>query len=166
MPRLMLAGIPFSVGANAIEKLQLGGKWDDAIETLSDGTQYRAKTGYRRDDIPLQGEFLVNDGGHSPRQRMKQLDVLAASGKRVRLSYGDIGYDVEIRAFVPTFQTTDTVMFTLTLFIGASGGLPTAPAPAHVSYGKTATTTAAATGDSQTTHAVNAAILGKPFRHR
>jgi len=162
MPRLMLAGIPFSVGANAIEKLPLGGKWDDTIETLSDGTQYRAKTGYHRDDIPLQGEFLVNDGGHSPRQRMKQLDVLAASGKRVRLSYGDIGYDVEIRTFVPTFQTTDTVMFTLTLFIGASGGLPAAPA--HVSYGKTATATAAATGDSQTTRAVNAAILGKPTR--
>jgi len=162
MPRLTLAGIPFSVGANAIEKLPLGGKWDDAIETLSDGTQYRAKTGYRRDDIPLQGEFLVNDGGASPRQRMKQLDAIAASGKKVRIAYGDIGYDVEVRAFVPTFQTTDTVMFTLTLFIGSAGGLPSAPA--HVNYPTTATKTALATGDSQTTQAVNAAILAKPFR--
>jgi len=161
MPRLTLAGIPFSVGANSIEQLQLGGKWSQHVEELSDGTRYRAKTGYYREDIPLKGEFLTADGGLSPRQRMKQLDALAARGLPVRLAYGDIGYDVEIISFIPTFQTTDTVTFTLTLFVGASGGLPSAPA--HVSYGRTATTTAQATGDTGTTIAVNAARLGRPF---
>jgi hypothetical protein len=140
-----LAGVPFK-DANGLEALPLPGKWDDQVESLSDGTRYRSRTAYYRDDISLTGEFLTIDSGQTPRHRMKFFDALAASGRAVPLVYGDLSYQVEVRTFTPTFVSTDQVQFTMTLFVATAGSLPTAPAAPG--YATTAGTTAAQAGSA------------------
>lgn len=143
MPTPTLAGVPFRA-ENGIEALPFPGKWDDTVETVSDGGRYRSRTAYYRDDISLSGTFMTIDGGQSPRQRAAFFERVAASGRAVPLVYGDRAYQVEVRAFTPTFVSTDQVQFTLTLFVATVGSLP--KAPAHPGYATTAGTTAAQAG--------------------
>lgn len=143
MANASLAGMTFR-GVNGIDALPWPRKWDDQVESLSDGRRYRATTAYYHDDITLQGEFLIAEGGMTPRQRMKAFDAIAASGRAVLLVYGDLSDQVEMRAFTPTFVSTDQVQFTMTLFVASTGSLPVSKG--QPDYAGTAGTTATQAG--------------------